>query len=144
MREPAVRRLAVLGRASISVVVLVGDRRRGTDPNTQPVDAESHAIIGETPGYDLHLPTHSGSGATATLFSAGNPFRSGGAVFMSAHGPEITGGHKCVALGKTQHFTTLRYVGQLVPNANVLTAAFDTGSVTLTARKTTLILRQYH
>jgi len=26
----------------------------------------------------------------------------------------------------------------------VLTAAFDTGSVTLTARKATLILRQYH
>jgi hypothetical protein len=116
----------------------------GTNPNTQPVDAESHAIIGETPGYDLPLPTHSASGATAKVFSAGNPFMSGGAVFTSTHGPAITGGHKCVALGMTRRFTTLRYVGQLAPNANVLTAAFDTGSVTLTARKATLILRQYH
>lgn len=116
----------------------------GTNPNTQPVDAESHAIIGETPGYDLPLPTHSASGATAQVFSAGNPFMSGGAVFTSTHGSAITGGHKCVALGMTRRFTTLRYVGRLVPNANVLTAAFDTGSVTLTARKATLILRQYH
>ena len=116
----------------------------GTDPNTQPVDAESHASIGETPGYDLPPPTHNATGATAKVFSAGNPFLSGGAVFTSTHGPAITGGHKCVALGTTRHFTTLRYVGQLVPNTNVLTAAFDTGSVTLTARTATLILRQYH
>ena len=116
----------------------------GTDPNTQPVDADSHAIIGETPGYDLPLPTHNASGATAKVFSAGNPFMSGGAVFTSTHGPEATGGHKCVALGTTRSFTTLRYVGQLAPNANALTAAFDTGSVTLTARKATLTLRQYH
>lgn len=116
----------------------------GTDPATQPVDAEAHAIIAETPGYDLPLPAHSASGATARVFSAGNQFMSGGAVFTSSHGPEITGGHKCVALGKTQHFTTLRYSGQLVPNVNPLAAAFDTGGVTLVARPATLRLRQYH
>jgi hypothetical protein len=49
-------------------------------------------------------------GATAKVFSAGNPFLSGGAAFTSTHGPEITGGHKCIALGKTNHFATLRYV----------------------------------
>ena len=116
----------------------------GSDPNTQPVDAESHAIIAEMPGYDLPPATHNATGARANLFSAGNPFMSGGAVFTSSHGPQITGGHKCVALGMTRHFTTLRYVGQLVPNTNALTAAFDTGSVTLVARMATLILRQYH
>jgi hypothetical protein len=68
----------------------------GSDPNTQPVDAESHAIIAEMPGYDLPPATHNATGARANLFSAGNPFMSGGAVFTSAHGPQVTGGHKCV------------------------------------------------
>ncbi len=116
----------------------------GTDPNTQPVDSESHAIIAATPAYDLPLPTHNAHGATAKVFSAGDPFVSGGAVFTSTRAPVVTGGHKCVASGKTQHFTTLRYVGQLVPNPNALTAGFDTGTVALTARKATLVLRQYH
>jgi hypothetical protein len=116
----------------------------GTDPNTQPVDSESHAIIAATPGYDLPLPTHNAHGATAKVFTAGDPFMSGGAVFTSTRAPVVTGGHKCVASGKVHRFTTLRYVGQLVPNTNALTAAFDTGSVTLVARKATLILRRYH
>jgi hypothetical protein len=116
----------------------------GTDPNTQPVDSESHAIIAETPGYDLPLATHTATGATAKVFSAGDPFMSGGAVFTSTRAPAVSGGHTCVAAGTTHRFTTLRYVGQLVPNTNVLTGAFDTGSVTLTARKATLTLRQYH
>lgn len=116
----------------------------GTDPNTQPVDAESHAVIAETPGYDLPLPTHNAHGATANVFTAGDGFMSGGAVFTSTHAPAVTRGHTCVAAGKTQHFTTLRYVGQLVPNTNALTAGFDTGSVTLIARQARLTLRQYH
>jgi len=116
----------------------------GTDPNTQPIDSESHAIIAATPGYDLPLAAHSEHGATAKVFSAGDPFTSGGAVFTSTHAPVATGGHKCIASGKTRRFTSKRYKGLLAPNTNALTALFDTGAVPFTSRNATLTLRQYH
>jgi hypothetical protein len=115
----------------------------GTDPNTQPVVAESHAIIAGTSVYDLPLPQHNGHGATAEVFSAGDPFMTGSATFTSAKAPLVSGGHTCKAGGRVHRFSSLRYTGELVPNTNALTAGFDTSPVALTARHATLVVRRY-
>jgi hypothetical protein len=115
----------------------------GTDPNTQPVVSEFHAIIAGASGYDLPLPQHNGHGATAEVFSAGDPFMSGSATFTSAKAPLASGGHTCKAGGRAHHFSSLRYTGQLAPNTNVLTAVFDTAPLAFTSRHATLVLRRY-
>jgi hypothetical protein len=115
----------------------------GTDPNSQPVVADSHAIIAGASVYDLPLPQHNGHGATAEVFSAGNPFMTGSATFTSATAPVVSGGHTCRAGGRVHHFSSLHYTGRLVPNTNALTAAFDTSPVVLTSRHATLVVRRY-
>jgi hypothetical protein len=115
----------------------------GTDPNTQTVAEDSHAIIALASRYDLPLPQHNAHGATAEVFSAGDPFMTGSATFTSARAPLVTGGHTCKAGGKVRHFSSLRYTGQIVPNTNGLTAGFDTAPVALTSRHATLVLRRY-
>jgi hypothetical protein len=115
----------------------------GTDPNTQPVVSDSHAIIAGTSVYDLPRPRHTGHGATAEVFAAGDPFMTGSATFTSAAAPQVTGGHTCRAGGIVHRFSSLRYKGQLVPNTNALTANFDTSPLALTSRHATLILRLY-
>jgi hypothetical protein len=115
----------------------------GTDPNTQPVVSDAHAIIAGTSVYDLPRPSHNGHGATAEVFSAGDPFMSGSATFTSTRAPLVTGGHVCKAGGMLHRFSTLRYKGRLAPNTNPLTAGFDTASVALTSRNATLVLRRY-
>ena len=115
----------------------------GTDPNTQPVVSDSHAIIAGASTYDLPRPQHNGHGATAEVFSAGDPFMTGSATFTSAKAPIVSGGHTCKAGGKVHRFSSLRYTGQLVPNTNALTANFDTTPVALTSRHATLVLRRY-
>jgi hypothetical protein len=115
----------------------------GTDPNTQPVVADSHAIIAGTPVYDLPRPIHNAHGATAEVFSAGDPFMTGSATFTSTGAPRATGGHVCKAGGILHRFSSLRYTGRLAPNTNALTADFDTSPVSLASRPATLVLRQY-
>jgi hypothetical protein len=115
----------------------------GTDPNTQPVTAETHAIIAGTSIYDLPRPSHNGHGATAEVFSAGDPFMTGSAKFTSTRAPLATGGHTCRAGGTLHRFSSLRYSGHLAPNPNALTAQFDTAPVALASRHATLVLRLY-
>ena len=115
----------------------------GTNPNTQPVVSDAHAIIAATPGYDLPRPFHNGRQASAVVSSVGDPFMSGGATFTSTRAPVASGGHTCQAGGKIHHFSSLRYPGRLAPNVNPLTAAFDTAPVAMTPRHATLTIRHY-
>jgi hypothetical protein len=115
----------------------------GTNPRSTAVASESHGVIAVVPGYDLPRATHSPHGATAEVFAARNPFMAGSATFTSATAPRVTGGHSCTARGKTYRFSSSRYTGQLAPNANPLTASFDTGALALTARRATLTIRRY-
>ena len=115
----------------------------GTDPNTQPVVSEAHAIIAGASTFDLPRPQHNGHGATAEVFSAGDPFMAGSATFTSVRAPLVSGGHTCRAGGNVHRFSSLRYKGQIVPNTNALTANFDTTPVALTSRPATLVVRRY-
>jgi hypothetical protein len=115
----------------------------GTNPNTQSAVADAHAIIAGTSIYDLPRPSHNAHGATAAVFSAGDPFMTGSATFASTRAPVASGGHVCRAGGTLHRFSSLRYTGQLVPNTNALTGVFDTAPVVLTSRHATLVLRQY-
>lgn len=115
----------------------------GTNPRSNAVASESHGVVAAVPGYDLPRAAHSPHGATAEVFAARNPFMAGSATFTSATAPRMTGGHSCTARGKTYRFSSSKYTGQLVPNANPLTASFDTGALALTARRATLTIRRY-
>jgi hypothetical protein len=114
-----------------------------TDPNTQPAASEAHAIIAGTSIYDLPRPHHSAHGATAEVFSAGDPFMTGSVTFTSTSAPRATARHVCKAGGALHHFSSLRYTGLLAPNTNPLTARFDTAPVALTSRHATLVVRIY-
>jgi hypothetical protein len=115
----------------------------GPNPNTPSVSTDDHGIIAQTSIYTLPRATHSPHGATAKAFTAGNPFMTGWATFTSTRAPVISRGHTCIAGGKTRHFNTYKYAGQLVPAGSPMTAVFDTAPVVMTALPATLALHLY-
>jgi hypothetical protein len=115
----------------------------GPNPASTAVASEAHAVIATVPGYDLPRAQHALRGATAVVFAAGNPFMAGSATFASTTAPRVSAGHTCTAGGKTFHFSSFRYAGELTPNTNPLTANVDTGALALSARRATLTIRRY-
>ena len=67
----------------------------------------------------------------------------GTAIFTSTRAPAITRRHSCIAGGRTRHFNTYRYAGQLAPGAAPMTAEFDTAPLALTPLSATLTLHIY-
>ncbi len=123
---------------------LVGeDAFIGSDPDSPSVTSAAHLISAETSKYTLPRPTHSLHGATARAFTEGDPFMTGTAMFTSTRAPVITRRHSCIAAGRTRHFNTYRYAGQLAPGATPMTAEFDTAPLALTPLSATLTLHIY-
>lgn len=115
----------------------------GPNPGAQSVTTDDHGIIAQTSIYTLPRATHSPHGATAKAFTAGNPFMTGWATFTSTRAPVISRDHTCIAGGKTRHFNTYKYAGQLVPAGSPMTAVFDTAPLALTPLTATLALHLY-
>jgi hypothetical protein len=115
----------------------------GSDPDSPSVTSAAHLISAETSKYTLPRPTHSLHGATARAFTEGDPFMTGTAMFTSTRAPVITRRHSCIAAGRTRHFNTYRYAGQLAPGATPMTAEFDTAPLALTPLSATLTLHIY-
>ena len=114
----------------------------GTNPNSTAVASEDHGMFATTSIYTLPRAVHSSHGATAKVFASGDPFMTGSATFTSTRAPAVAR-HSCIAKGRTRHFTSEKYAGELAPTGSPLTAEFDTAPVALTPLPATLTVRLY-
>jgi len=104
----------------------------------------THVLQSVIPGTDLPAPKASPTGATAVLRTGGNSFMRGTATFTSKRAPAVKAGLRCVdAFGQPHAFSREVYRGRLVPTANPMTAAFDTGGVPLTPSTAKMTLLVY-
>jgi hypothetical protein len=96
------------------------------------------------PGSDLDVVRHGPGGAVARFGSAGSTLMRGSATFRSLRAPRHSRWHRCRAGGRIHRFHWLRYSGRLRPDADPLTAMFDTGYLTLAEPlRARLVIVQY-
>ncbi len=91
----------------------------------------------------LPPPNASATGATARWLTTGHPYMGGSATFTSTKAPQAHRTQVCTHEGVTHRYNLRRFHGVLRPDADPLTALFDTGALTLRPRRATLDLVSY-